>query len=146
MKINTYENNIVNNTYSKFEKNFFKRQSERSECEKEFNMDLHQEVMDGMNLVQENAEAATEKEKNLIALDADNVKKGEGSSRGGGSSSLRGGGYRPTKRGGGRGGDRGGRSGGRGGSAPSGGRALHQFHNLLSSEEFSYPNVKREEQ
>ncbi|XP_047326623.1 probable H/ACA ribonucleoprotein complex subunit 1 [Impatiens glandulifera] len=143
------------------------------DCEREFNIDLHQEVMDEMNMVQgqmveltnhmnrdnteriekadsfsrsiqamENDEAAVDKEKSLLALDVENVKKGEGSSRGGRSSSIRGGastgtrskrkadvdegGCTPTKRGGGRGGDRGGGSGGRGG------RALPQFRNLLT--------------
>ncbi|XP_047320532.1 keratin, type I cytoskeletal 9-like [Impatiens glandulifera] len=192
MKRNTYEINMLNNTYSIFEKNFFKRQSERFDCEREFNIDLHQEVMAGMNLVQgqmveltnhmnrvdaehmeqadsfsrsiqvvENVEDVADKEKSLIALHDDNVKKGEGSSRGSGSSSLRGGaltgtrskrkvvdegGCRLNKRGGGRGGDRGGGSGGRGGRNPSGGRALPQFHNLLTGDGFADPNVKREEQ
>ncbi|XP_047314104.1 probable H/ACA ribonucleoprotein complex subunit 1-like protein [Impatiens glandulifera] len=111
----------------------------------------------------EHAEAATKKEKSLITLDVDNVKKGEGNLRGGGSSSrsnnLRGGSLtgtiskrkaieegscRPAKRGGGRGGDRGGGSGGRGGRAPSGGRAIvHQFRNLMTGEGFADPNVKR---
>ncbi|XP_047338632.1 keratin, type I cytoskeletal 9-like [Impatiens glandulifera] len=187
MKMNKYEINILNNTYSKFEKNFFKQQSKRFDCEREFNIDLHQEIMAGVNMVQdqvvelinhmnrvdaermeqadsfaiqihavENVEIATNKEKNLLSLDVDNVQKGEGSSRGGKSSRggvLTGtrskrklvdeGGCRPTKRGGGRSGDRGGGSGGRGGR---GGRTLPPIQNLLTGEEFSYPNVKREEQ
>ncbi|XP_047327139.1 forkhead box protein D1-like [Impatiens glandulifera] len=157
------------------------------DCERKFNIELHQEFMAGVSLIQsqmvevqghmnradakrmeqtdsfarqiqavEDAEAATNKEKNLISRDDDNVKKGEGSFRGGGSS--RGGisagtkskkkptdegSCRPTKRGGGRSGDRGGGSGGRGGR---GGHSLPPFQNLLSGDGFNYPIVKREDQ
>ncbi|XP_047335540.1 keratin, type I cytoskeletal 9-like [Impatiens glandulifera] len=192
MKRNTYEINIVNTTYSKFEKNLFKRQSAKFEEKREFYLNLNQEIMTGMNLVQdqmvevtkhmnrvdaermeqadsfarsiqamEDVDVVAEKEKPLIALEADIVKKGEGSSRGGGGSSSGGastgtrskrkaveeGSCRPFKRGGGRGGDRGGGSGGRGGRAPSGGRApVPQFRNLLTGKGFTDPNVKREGQ
>ncbi|XP_047306210.1 forkhead box protein D1-like [Impatiens glandulifera] len=107
----------------------------------------------------ENVEAATNKEKNLIFLNVDNVKREEGILRGGGSSrggvstgtrSKRNpddkGGCRPTKRGGGHSGDRGGGSGGSGGRGGRGGRALPPFQNLLTGEGFAYPSVKREEQ
>ncbi|XP_047331424.1 keratin, type I cytoskeletal 9-like [Impatiens glandulifera] len=164
MKRNTYEINILNKTYTKFEKNFFKWQTDLLDCERENSIELHQEVMDRMSLIQiqmvelqghmsradverleqddsfarqiqvvEDAEAAANKEKNIISHNNDNVKKGEVSSRGG-SSSRGGGGVstgtrskrkqtgdgscRPTKRGGGRSGDHGGGSGLGGRSLP----------------------------
>ncbi|XP_047320573.1 uncharacterized protein LOC124924605 [Impatiens glandulifera] len=149
MKRNTYEINVLNNPYSKFEKNFFKRQSERVDAER-----MEQAVSFAKQIqAVKNAEVALNKEKNLISHDVDNVKRGEGSSRGSGSSRggvstctrskrklVDEGGCRPIKRGGGRSGDRGGGSGGRGG------RTLPPFQNLLTGEGFAYPNVKRKEQ
>ncbi|XP_047320590.1 inhibitor of growth protein 1 homolog [Impatiens glandulifera] len=124
MKKNTYEINILNKTYAKFEKNFFKRKTDLYDCERKI-----QAI--------EDAEAAANKEKSLIFHGDDHVKKGGGSSRGNGSSKggngvstgtiskrkqTGDGSCRPIKRGGGRNGDRG---------SGSGGHSLPPFRNLL---------------
>ncbi|XP_047320530.1 inhibitor of growth protein 1 homolog [Impatiens glandulifera] len=154
LKKNTYEVHIVNKSYTKFEKNFFKRKTELLVYERANVVDLHNED-------EEDAKVVTEKEKNLITQGEDNSRR-RGGSVSTGTRSKR----KPTsnnndrliKRGGGRSGDRGGRSGGgdRGGRSGigRGGRSLPPFHNLLTSEELSYeghrypidPLVKREEQ
>ncbi|XP_047331502.1 keratin, type I cytoskeletal 10-like [Impatiens glandulifera] len=53
LKKNTYEVHIVNKSYSKFEKNLFKRQSELFDCERENNIEMHNEVMDEMSLLRD---------------------------------------------------------------------------------------------
>ncbi|XP_047335658.1 keratin, type I cytoskeletal 9-like [Impatiens glandulifera] len=176
LKKNTYEVHIVNKSYSKFEKNFFKQQSKLFDCERENNIEMHNEVMDAMSLLryqleEENAKAATEKEKNLITQGEDNSGR-RGSSVSTGTRSKRkpigDDSDRPNKRGRGRISDRGGRStgsdrggrstggdrGGRNGGTGRGGRSLPPFRNLLTGEEMSGeglnypidPLIKREEQ
>ncbi|XP_047331425.1 keratin, type I cytoskeletal 10-like [Impatiens glandulifera] len=169
LKKNTYEVHIVNKSYTKFEKNFFKWKSEFLDCERENNVEMHNEVMDGMSLLrdelvqaEEDAKVVAEKEKNLITQGEDNRgRRGGGVSIGTRSKrkSTSDNSDRPIKRGGGRSGDRGGRSsrgdrGGRSGGTGRGGRSFPPFHNLLTGEEmsdegFNYPIdplIKREEQ
>ncbi|XP_047320549.1 keratin, type I cytoskeletal 9-like [Impatiens glandulifera] len=52
LKRNTYDINTLNKTYTKFEKNFFKWQTDLLDYEKENAIELHQEFMDGMSLIQ----------------------------------------------------------------------------------------------
>ncbi|XP_047320492.1 keratin, type I cytoskeletal 9-like [Impatiens glandulifera] len=100
LKKNTYEVHMVNKTYSKFEKNLFKRQSELLDIERAINVDLQREVV-------------AEKEKNHITQGEDYSRR-----RGGGVLTRTKSKRKPTsddsdgpsKRGGGRNGDCGGRS------------------------------------
>ncbi|XP_047320541.1 keratin, type I cytoskeletal 9-like [Impatiens glandulifera] len=52
LKKNTYEVHMINKTYSKFEKNLFKRQSDLHDAERAINVDLQREVMEGIGLIQ----------------------------------------------------------------------------------------------
>ncbi|XP_047339910.1 keratin, type I cytoskeletal 9-like [Impatiens glandulifera] len=173
LKKNTYEFHIVNKSYSKFEKNFFKRKSELFDCERENNIEMHNEADSFARkiLEEEDAKTVAEKEKNLITQGEDNrgrrggdVSTGTRFKRKTSDDNI----DRPIKRGGGRSGDRGGRStggdrggrstggdrGGQSGGSGRGGHSLPLFHNLLtgekmSGERFNYPIdplIKREEQ
>ncbi|XP_047314449.1 myosin heavy chain, clone 203-like, partial [Impatiens glandulifera] len=108
MKRNTYEVYIINNMYTKFEKNLFNRQSKMFAESKSLTLELHQTIMSAINLTQaqmvevsnamnraeagrmeqvdsfvrsiqvaEEVEAAADKERALINIDFNNVKKGE---------------------------------------------------------------------
>ncbi|XP_047314433.1 RNA polymerase-associated protein LEO1-like [Impatiens glandulifera] len=196
LKKNTFEINYLNKTFTMFEKNLFKRQTELNDCDRENNIKLHNEE-DGISLLrnqmveiqgnmsradakrleqnesfarkiqdEEDAQAASEKEQNLITQGDDNSgRRGSGVSTGTRSKRKKTDDEsdRPNKRGGGRRSDCGGRSGGRSGvsdrggrcgGSGRGGRSFPPFHNLLTIEEFSGqgfhypldPLVKREDQ
>ncbi|XP_047339872.1 single-stranded DNA-binding protein 1-like [Impatiens glandulifera] len=51
LKRNTYEINTLNKTYTKFEKNFFRRKSDLIDCERENAVELHNEVIDEISLL-----------------------------------------------------------------------------------------------
>ncbi|XP_047312616.1 keratin, type I cytoskeletal 9-like [Impatiens glandulifera] len=78
LKKNTYEVRIVNKSYSKFEKNFFKRQSELLDCKKENNVEMHNEVMDGISLIRDQM---VEIQGNIRRADAERLEQADSFAR-----------------------------------------------------------------
>ncbi|XP_047331508.1 nucleolin 1-like [Impatiens glandulifera] len=167
LKRNTYEVHMVNKTYSKFEKNLFKRKSDLHDIEREINVDLQREVMDGISLIQnqmievqcnmrradaerlEQADSfakrihAKEDTKAVAEKEKNLITQGEDNSgrRGGGVSTGTRSKRKPTSddsdRPSKRGGGRNGDRGGRVGGIGRGGRSLPPFQNLLTGEGMS---------
>ncbi|XP_047313895.1 keratin, type I cytoskeletal 10-like [Impatiens glandulifera] len=78
LKKNTYEIHILNKSYTKFGKNFFKQKTDLLDYEREKVVELHNEVMDGISLLRDQM---VEIQGNMSRADAERLEQNDSFAR-----------------------------------------------------------------